>query len=289
MASVDATIASLIAYVSTAKEAWDILQTTYASKSHSRIFSLRDTQVHVKRDARSISDYMREIKSIADDLACSGSPINSDELVIKVLSGLGIDYKELSAAIRACDNPITFEELFDKFLAQEMFIKHSEPKGETQMITAQFHQHSTKNRQPNSSNRKNTTPSGSYNFRNQSSAPNNNSFTQQNTTRSNNQHVQCQLCDKFGHNAKVCTSKSHNATEAYANFVNRHSYSSNSRSPWVVDSGASHYITNNFQSLQTPTEFSGTDAIIIGDGKQIPITHIGHPTLFSHSLEAKFL
>lgn len=124
---------------------------------------------------------MREIKSIADDLACSGSPVNSKELVIKVLSGLGTEYKELSAAIRACDNLITFEELFDKLLAQEMFIKHSEPKVETQMITAQFHQHSTnngpKNRQPNSSNRKNITSSGSYNFCNQSSAPNNNFFT----------------------------------------------------------------------------------------------------------------
>ncbi|KAH0637403.1 hypothetical protein KY289_037318 [Solanum tuberosum] len=65
MASVDATIAPLIAHASTAKEAWDILQTTYASKSHSRIFSLRDTLANVKRDTRSISDYMREIKSIA--------------------------------------------------------------------------------------------------------------------------------------------------------------------------------------------------------------------------------
>ncbi|KAH0636676.1 hypothetical protein KY289_036591 [Solanum tuberosum] len=191
MASVDATIAPLIAHASTAKEAWDILQTTYASKSHSRIFSLRDTLANVKRDARSISDYMREIKSIADDLACSGSPVNNEELVIKVLSGLGPEYKELSAAIRARDNPITFEELFDKLLAQEMFIKHSEPKVDTPMITAQFHQHSTnngpKNRQPNSSNRRNTPPSGSYNSRNQFSAPNNNSFTQQNTTKSNNQ------------------------------------------------------------------------------------------------------
>ena len=154
---------------------------------------------------------MREIKSIADDLACSGSPINSEELVIKVLSGLGVEYKELSVAVRARDNLITFEELFDKLLAHDMFIKHSKPKVKTPMITAQFHQHSTnngpKNRQPNYSNRKSTTPSASFNFLHQSSAPNNNSFTQQNTTRSNNQRVQCQVYDKFGHIAIVCRSK----------------------------------------------------------------------------------
>ncbi|XP_069144606.1 uncharacterized protein [Solanum lycopersicum] len=83
-----ATIDPLIAHASIAKEAWDILQTTYSSKSHSRIFSLRDTLTNVKRDSRSISNYMREIKSTADDLACNGSPIYSEELVIKVLSDL---------------------------------------------------------------------------------------------------------------------------------------------------------------------------------------------------------
>ncbi|KAH0731803.1 hypothetical protein KY289_002991 [Solanum tuberosum] len=236
---------------------------------------------------------MREIKSIADDLACSSSPVNNEELVIKVLSSLGPEYKELSAAIRARDNPITFEELFDKLVAQEMFIKHSKPKVDTPMITAQFYQHSTnngpKNRQPNSFNRRNTPPSGSYNSRNQFSATNNNSLTQQNTTKRNNQRVQCQLCDKFGHIAKVCRSKSHSVTEAYANFVNRQSYASNSPSPWVVDSGASHHITNNSHSLQTPTEFSGTDAIIVGDGKRILVTHIGHTTLSSPNLVANFL
>ncbi|KAH0754724.1 hypothetical protein KY290_024994 [Solanum tuberosum] len=219
------------------------------------------------------------MNSIADNLACNGSPINNEELVIKVLSGLGSEYKKLSAAIRARDNPITFEELFDKLLAQEMFINHSEPKVDTPMITAQLHQHSTnngpKNRLPYSSNHRNITPSGSYNFRNQSFSPNNNSFTQQNTTKSNNQQVQCQLSDKFGHIAKVFRSKSHSTTETYANFVNRHSYASNSPSSWVVDSGASHQITNNSHSLQTPTEFSGMDAIIIGDGKRIPITYTG--------------
>ena len=75
---------------------------------------------------------MREIKSIADDLACIGSPVNSDEVVIKVLSGLGAEYKELYATIRALDNPITFEELFDKLLEQEMFIKHSDLKSKHQ-------------------------------------------------------------------------------------------------------------------------------------------------------------
>ncbi|XP_019230959.1 PREDICTED: mucin-5AC-like [Nicotiana attenuata] len=108
---------------------------------------------------------------------------------------------------------------------------------------------------------------------------NSNSFHPNN--RSNQQRVQCQLCDKFEHIAKVCRSKSHSALEGQANFTNRLSYASNPTNNWIVDSGASHHITNNSQSLQATTEFPGTDEIIVGEGKTIPITHIGHTTLSS--------
>ncbi|OIT35369.1 hypothetical protein A4A49_59674, partial [Nicotiana attenuata] len=283
MASVNPTIASLIAHAATAKHAWEILQTTYANKSQSRIFSLRDTLANLKRDSRSISKYVKDIKSISDDLASSGSPLANEELVIKILSGLGSEYKELSAAIRARDNPISFEELYDKLLAHEMFIKHSEPKLENPIISAQLHKKSaypnSKSRNYNpSNNRRGPIQNTSTNQR-ANSFQNSNSFHPNN--RSNQQRVQCQLCDKFGHITKVCRSKSHSALEAQANLTNRLSYASNPANNWIVDSGASHHITNNSQSLQAATEFPGTDEIIVGDGKTIPITHIGHTTLSS--------
>ncbi|OIT29066.1 retrovirus-related pol polyprotein from transposon tnt 1-94, partial [Nicotiana attenuata] len=277
MASVDPTIASLIAHAATAKHAWEILQTTYANKSQSRIFSLRDTLANLKRDSRSISEYMKDIKSISDDLASSGSPLANEELVIKILSGLGSEYKKLSAAIRARDNTISFEELYDKLLAHEMFIKHSEPKLENPIITAHLPKQKSRNYNP-SNDRMGPIQNTSTNQRT-NSFQNSNSFHPNN--RSNQQRVQCQLCDKFEHIAKVCRSKSHSALEGQANFTNRLSYASNPTNNWIVDSGASHHITNNSQSLQATTEFPGTDEIIVGEGKTIPITHIGHTTLSS--------
>nr|XP_009799506.1 PREDICTED: uncharacterized protein LOC104245583 [Nicotiana sylvestris] len=94
MASVDPSIASLIAQAATAKNAWDSLQTIYANKSQARIFGLRELLSNIRQDSKSVSDYMKEIKSIADDLAASNSPLTNEELVIKVLSGLGAEYKE---------------------------------------------------------------------------------------------------------------------------------------------------------------------------------------------------
>ncbi|XP_070014880.1 uncharacterized protein [Nicotiana sylvestris] len=248
MALVDLTIAPLIAHASTANHAWNILQTTYVNKSHSCIFSLRDTLTNLKKDSRSIDEYMKQIKSIIDDLASSVSLMSDEEIVIKVLSGLGSNYKELFVAIKARDNPISFEELYNKLLAHEMFIKHSEPKSAAPIITAQFHQKS------HNSDSKNKNPI-TFNHRN--------------------------LYDKNGHIAKVYRSRSHNAIEAQDNFATFMAYASSPSNNWIVDFDVSHHITNNSQSLQASTEFPSTDEIIVGDGKTIPITHIGHTTLSS--------
>lgn len=67
---------------------------------------MREILSNLKRESCPVSDYMREIKSINYDLAISGSPLSNEELIIKTLSGLGPEYKEISAAIGARDNPI---------------------------------------------------------------------------------------------------------------------------------------------------------------------------------------
>nr|XP_009612675.1 uncharacterized protein LOC104105917 [Nicotiana tomentosiformis] len=164
------------------------LQTTYANKSRSLIFSLRDTLANLKRDSRSISEYMKDIKFISNVFASSGSPLSNEELFIKMLSGLGSEYKELSAAIRTRDNPISFEELYDKLLAHEMFIKHSEPKLENPIITAQFHQKSTN---PHSKSR-NSNPSNNRKgpMQNTSTNQHTNSFQNSNSFHPNNRNNQ---------------------------------------------------------------------------------------------------
>nr|XP_009787414.1 PREDICTED: uncharacterized protein LOC104235370 [Nicotiana sylvestris] len=140
MAFVNHSIAPIIAHVVTAKHAWETLQTIFASKSQSRIFGLREILANLRKETRPVANYMKEIKTIADDLAYSGSPLTNEELVIKVLSGLGPEFKEISAAIRARDNPISFEELYDKLLAHEVFVQYSEPKAVAPVVTAQFNQ-----------------------------------------------------------------------------------------------------------------------------------------------------
>ncbi|EXC29362.1 hypothetical protein L484_021670 [Morus notabilis] len=81
---------------------------------------------------------MQTIKWIADDLAFIGYPLNEDELIVYVFNGLEPDFKEINAAVRARDSPISFEELHDKLLDHETFLKRGESKKVNTPITAQF-------------------------------------------------------------------------------------------------------------------------------------------------------
>lgn len=136
MASVDPTITSTIVAATTSKQAWDALHTLYANKSHTRIFSLRNSLNKVSKDTKSIVEYLREVRTIADELATAGAPVTNEELVVKILSGLGPEYDAISAAIQARDSSITYEELFDKLINHELFLKHAENKKPATPITA---------------------------------------------------------------------------------------------------------------------------------------------------------
>ena len=46
-------------------------------------------------------------------------------------------------------------------------------------------------------------------------------------------------------------------------------------STWIVDSGASHDIISNLQNLSLHFEYGGKENIMINNGNDIPITHVG--------------
>ena len=88
----------------------------------------------------------------------------------------------------------------------------------------------------------------------------------------------CQLCDKPGHSAKTCRSLPPSFSAPQANFSQANN-GFNPNSTWFVDSGASHHITSDLQTLSVHFEYGGNDDIIIGNGNSIPISHIGSTTL----------
>ena len=90
----------------------------------------------------------------------------------------------------------------------------------------------------------------------------------------NNQcRIICQLCNKISHSAKVCRSRPPPSFSPQANYMA--SDQARDHSTQIVDSGASHHITFDFQNFSLHFEYGGNEDIMIDDGNDIPITHVG--------------
>ena len=52
---------------------------------------------------------------------------------------------------------------------------------------------------------------------------------------------------------------------------------------WYPDSGASAHVTSLAQNLQTTHPYNGDDAVMVGDGAFLPITHVGSTAIATSS------
>ena len=55
-----------------------------------------------------------------------GHSLCDEEIIIHALNGLRDDYKELTATIRARDTLVSFEDLYDKLIDYETYLKHED-------------------------------------------------------------------------------------------------------------------------------------------------------------------
>nr|XP_009768037.1 PREDICTED: uncharacterized protein LOC104219103 [Nicotiana sylvestris] len=88
------------------------------------------------KNSRSITEYLQAIRSLSDELATASAHVSNSELIVKILSGLGPEFREIFVAIRSRDTTVTYEELYEKLLDHELFVRHEESKKNSSLITA---------------------------------------------------------------------------------------------------------------------------------------------------------
>ncbi len=83
---------------------------------------LLKARIRIPWQNKSVFAYIQSLKSIADELAITHEKIKDDDLTLYALDGLGNEYKEIAATIRARNTPMTFKELHDKLVDYETFL-----------------------------------------------------------------------------------------------------------------------------------------------------------------------
>ncbi|OMO69204.1 Reverse transcriptase, RNA-dependent DNA polymerase [Corchorus capsularis] len=88
LASSSESVLPLIAASKTSCEAWKTLTKMYASRSRSRVMDLKNNLTCTKRENKLVTEYMQQMKHIANEIRMAGSTIDKDDLVLYILNGL---------------------------------------------------------------------------------------------------------------------------------------------------------------------------------------------------------
>ena len=128
----------LIATAKTSQQAWQKLHTLYASRSRTRVMQLKEELTLIQRGNKTITDYLHIVKTLADEIAIIDHPLSDDDLTLDILHGLGADFREIVAPIRAWEKSLTFEELYDLLIGHETYLCCLEAATQQLVISANY-------------------------------------------------------------------------------------------------------------------------------------------------------
>jgi hypothetical protein len=235
---------------------------------------LKEDLTLIQKGNRSIQEYLHAVKALADEIALIDHPISDDDLTLYILHGLGSNFREIAAPIRAREKSLNFKELHDLLVSHDSYLRRLESA--THQLIASANYTNRKNSFGNSF-QKNKKPSDFS--RNQGphreNRYNNKPFSRPNATQKRYQ-PKCQFCDQIGHTAKTCPRLNSHAVTA-----NCTSTSNATDNKWLMDYAASHNITGDLNNLLIHSEYDGTDEVVLGDGSGLTVSHIGSLTLKS--------
>ena len=76
-------------------EIWNVLKQLFSTKSKARALQLRLQLRTTKKGSSSIKDYVLKTEAVANSLTAAGHQISEDELILYILSGLGLEFESV--------------------------------------------------------------------------------------------------------------------------------------------------------------------------------------------------
>lgn len=124
----------------TARQLWLAIEAKYANPSRAHVMSLKNQLQRSRKGSQTVTEFLFQVKRIADELAVLDAAISDDDITLYVLNGLGSDYRDIAASIRTRERSFTFEELHNHLIAHEEFLQKEDAHADVTVPTANFHQ-----------------------------------------------------------------------------------------------------------------------------------------------------
>jgi hypothetical protein len=112
--------------LNTSRSAWTYLASRFSDQSRSRISHLKRQLQSLQQGSMTCTEYLNQAKSWADQLAAVGKPVDDDDLISFIISGLNPLYNTFvtvfSLAIRNCE--MSFIDFQSELLNHEILIEN---------------------------------------------------------------------------------------------------------------------------------------------------------------------
>ncbi|PKU78594.1 Retrovirus-related Pol polyprotein from transposon TNT 1-94 [Dendrobium catenatum] len=244
----------------------------------SRVIQLKNELHNIQMNNSSMQQYLMQIKNLVDNIAVSGSKIDTEDIIIYILNGLPSSYNSFKTSIRTSLHPIDLDTLYSLLCSEEIAMQREHQKEATATTdNPAFYTSRTSSNRSNGANR---------NFKNRKNESRSTSdyapHSHPNQLISKTDRPTCQICGKLGHIALNCWHR-HNPKYAPTTSAPQRALLSQqhpvSTKDWILDSGASSHLTPDLSNLQQGTSYQGSDTISTANGASLPIQHSGQGLL----------
>ena len=98
----------------------DVLANTYVRPSRGHIKQIKEQIKHTTTGTKTILEYIQFIKIRAIELMSLSKPMDHEDLLEKLLDGLGSEYQFVIDAVNGRDTPMSFDEIHVKLINKEI-------------------------------------------------------------------------------------------------------------------------------------------------------------------------
>lgn len=269
LSSVSKEILAQIATKKSAAEAWTVIEMMFASKTRARAVNTWLALATAQKGSSTVTEYVAKMRTLGDEMAAAGRPLEDEELVEYILTGLDDEYDSVVSSILAQSEPVSMSELYSQLLAFETRLELRNNNNNNSFGCSANAANQRGHGGPGRFGRgarggRNSNAPTQHGGRSYNSSGNN--FRQgSNSTHGNSNNgnsygrPQCQVYLKTGHTADRCW---YRYDENYVPEVKHAAAATNSYTVdtnWYTDKGATDHITGELEKLSFREKYNGGD------------------------------
>ncbi|WVZ92939.1 LOW QUALITY PROTEIN: hypothetical protein U9M48_038969 [Paspalum notatum var. saurae] len=243
----------------TAREVWTVVEAMFTSMTKARSINTRIALPPPRRESSPWPN--TKMRSLGDEMASSGKPLEDDELISYILTGLDHDYNPIVSALVARTDPLTVREVYSQLLSFEQRLELQQADDSYSMANAASC--GREGQRGRGRSRGGHGPRGrGRGSNNMPPRPNNfNTQSRGGHQGNNRERPECQLCKKRGHRVIDCWNSN---------------YILWSRLQLVHRYGCHRPCHGELDKLTIRDRYKGHDQIHTASGAGMNISHIGH-------------